>query len=196
MTEAPLIFFASIGFLCYIVLLFGEVLGWHFARPAVSPMYVAHCVFPIYTYNPATNNIREETGIILTMYGGFAVTLLWGIFCIMFVNPIGFGVAITAGMLLAFTAVTLHLISLTPQLLGQATKCVDQNLLEYSGAEACKYFELRRSMVTPRSRKWARKDEKAAEEKRMLNRYKAKRLKMRGLAGTGALQGIQSCTAN
>ena len=29
-TEAPLIFFASIGFLCYIVLLFGEVLGWHF----------------------------------------------------------------------------------------------------------------------------------------------------------------------
>ena len=58
----------------------------------------------------------------------------------MFVNPIGFGVAITAGMLLAFTAVTLHLISLTPQLLGQATKCVDQNLLEYSGAEACKYF--------------------------------------------------------
>ena len=68
-TEAPLIFFASIGFLCYIVLLFGEVLGWHFARPAVSPMYVAHCVFPIYTYNPATNNIREETGIILTLYG-------------------------------------------------------------------------------------------------------------------------------
>ena len=105
------------------------------------------------------------------MYGGFAVTLLWGIFCIMFVNPIGFGVAITAGMLLAFTAVTLHLISLTPQLLGQATKCVDQNLLELSGAEACKYFELRRSMVTPKSRKWSRIDEKEAEEKRMLNRY-------------------------
>ena len=145
-TEAPLIFFASIGFLCYIGLLFGEVLGWHFARPAVSPMYVAHCVFPIYTYNPATNNIREETGIILTMYGGFAVTLLWGIFCIMFVNPIGFGVAITAGMLLAFTAVTLHLISLTLSYLDRQQNVLIRTL-EYSGAEACKYFKLRRSMV-------------------------------------------------
>ena len=56
---------------------------------------------------------------------------------------------------------------------------------------------LRRSMVTPKSRKWARKDEKAAEEERMLNRYKAKASKDEGpRQEPGTLQGIQSCTAN
>merc|ERR1711871_742151 len=65
----------------------------------------------------------------------------------------------------------MHLISLTPQLLGKATKCVDQNLLEFSGPEACKYFEIRRSMLNPISRKWQKIDQREREEKRMLNRY-------------------------
>ena len=169
--DVPLVFFMSLGFICFLVQLFAEVIGWHFARPAVNPLFVAHCVFPMYTYHPYKNNIREETAIGLTMYKGFVVTLVWGIFCIMFVNPLGLGVAITSTMLLAFAGVTMHLVSLTPQLLGKATACVDQTLLEFSGEEAKKYFELRRSMLNPKSRKWMKIDEKEKEEKRMLNRY-------------------------
>ena len=191
-TPTELVFFMSLGFICFLTILFSEVIGWHFARPAVNPMYVAHCVFPIYTYHPGRNNIREETAIGLTMYHGFTLTLIWGIFCIMFVNPLGLGVAITSIMLLVFAAVTMHLVSLTPQLMGKATKCVDQNLLEFSGSEACKYFELRRSMLNPISRKWQKVDQREREEKRMLNRYAKQEAEETSIEEPGRSQALKA----
>jgi hypothetical protein len=166
-------FFISLGFITIITKQIAGVAGWLFARPPATsaPLFVSQYVFPIYMYDPDTNQLVEETDFGFQMYGVLGTALIWGIFCIIFVNPVGLGVGIVASVLLGVSWLTLTLISLTPQLLGDAARCVDQSMIDQSVDIAKDWFHKRRTIVVPHSEKWRELDQREKMEKAMLDRY-------------------------
>ena len=173
LSDGTFAFFISLGFVCIIIKQIAGVAGWVFARPPAksAPLYVSQYVFPMYMYDPATNQLIEQTDFGFQMYGVLGTALIWGIFCIIFVNPIGLGVAIVASVLLGVCWLTLTLVSLTPQLLGDASRCVDQQMIEQSISIAKDWFHKRRTIVVPHSAKWRELDIREKREKAMLDRY-------------------------
>ena len=176
LNDETLSFFISIGFISIIVKQAASVAGWYLARPpsTSSPLYVSKYVFPMYSYDPATEQLVEETGVGFKMYGTLATALAWGIFCIIFVNPVGLGVAITATVLLSVSVLTLFLVSLTPQTLGEAARCVDASMIKDASQIAKEWFHRRRTIVVPQSATWRERDAKEKMEKAMLDRYSDK----------------------
>ena len=166
-------FFISLGFVSIIVKQIAGVGGWLFSRPPAksAPLYVSQYVFPMYMYDPATEQLIEVTDFGFQLYGVLATALIWGIFCIIFVNPVGLGVGITASVLLGVSWMTLTLVSLTPQLLGDAARTTDQSMLDQSVKIAKEWFHKRRAIVVPQSAKWREHDRREKMEKAMLDRY-------------------------
>jgi hypothetical protein len=168
-------FFISLGFVSIIVKQVASVCGWLFSRPPATsaPLYVSQYVFPIYTYDPTTEQLVEVTEFGFQLYGVLATALIWGIFCIIFVNPVGLGVGITAAVLLGVSWLTLTMISLTPQLLGDAARTTDQAMIDQSIKISKEWFHKRRTIVVPQSAKWREHDRREKMEKAMLDRYAA-----------------------
>ena len=77
--------------------------------------------------------MENECGI--AAYSTIGVFMLWGIFCIIFINPLGMGIMITCLSLLSFVVLTMNLIALTPRNLGQASACVDNGKYKYQKRE-------------------------------------------------------------
>merc|ERR1711871_1757726 len=107
--------------------------------------------------------------------GCLVTAFLWGIFCIIFANPIGFGAAVSAGILLSIALVTMHLASLTPAMIGDAAKCVDQKMLDEAAVAAKAWFKRRRSLMVPISKKWREHDRRERLERAMMDRYAEKK---------------------
>jgi hypothetical protein len=173
LNDETLAFFISVGFVTLITKQVASVAGWYMARPPAnsSPLYVSKFVFPMYSYDPATEQLVEETDVGFRLYSALATALAWGIFCIIFVNPVGLGVAITASVLLGVSVLTLFLVSLTPQTLGEAARCVDSKMIGDASTIAKEWFHRRRTIVVPQSAKWREHDQKEKMEKAMLDRY-------------------------
>ena len=166
-------FFISLGFISIIVKQLAGIGGWLFSRPPgkSSPLYVSQYVFPIYMYDPLTEQLVEETDFGFQLYSVLATALIWGIFCIIFVNPVGLGVGITASVLLGVSWLTLTLVAMTPQLLGDAARTTDQPMIDQSIIIAKEWFHKRRTIVVPQSSKWREHDRREKMEKAMLDRY-------------------------
>jgi hypothetical protein len=175
--DVQIIFFVSVGFILLIFKLVSSAIGWSIQRPPFAPLYVSPYVFPIFMYDPNRNSISEESRIGFYMYGALGSALLWGVFAICFINPLGFGVAITSTCLIAIVALTLNLISLTPRYLGEATRCVDGHLLQFAANEAIQEFKRRRSKISLRSEKWIELDAQEERENAILNKYKIRTAK-------------------
>jgi hypothetical protein len=182
--DVQIIFFVSVGFICLIFKLVCDAIGWQIQRPLFAPIYVSPYVFPIFMYDPHKNSISEESRYGFYLYGALGCTLMWGVFAICFINPLGFGVAITCCCLIAIVSLTLDFISLTPRYLGEATKCVDEPLLQFAANEARVEFKRRRSVLNIQSEKWAELDAQEERENAILNKYKIRAAKKKEVVST------------
>ena len=54
-----------------------KFLDEYMGRQPVAPLFVSQYVFPMYSYDPQTNSIVEETDIGFTMYKCMGLTLVW-----------------------------------------------------------------------------------------------------------------------
>ena len=82
--DDTLVFFISVGFVAIILKQASGIIGWYLGRPPVSPIFVSKYVFPMYSYNPHSDQIEEETEIGFALYKCLVTAFLWGIFCIIF----------------------------------------------------------------------------------------------------------------
>ena len=169
--DVPIVFFVSVGFFCLILKQVSIVIGWWIRRPAFSPLYISSFVFPIYMYNPDNSSMTEENGVAIAAYLSIGITMLWGIFCIIFINPLGLGVLITFLSLVAFIVLTMNLIALTPRNLGEASQCVDKSTLDFASNEARREFKRRRSKITFRSAKWEAIEQEQQRAQAILDKY-------------------------
>ena len=124
--DVPIVFFISVGFFCIALGKIGKVVGWFIRRPPFSPLYISPFVFPMYMYNPDNSSMTVENEVGMAAYTTIGTFMLWGIFCIVFINPLGMGIMITCLSLLSFVVLTMNLIAVTPRNLGQASACVDE----------------------------------------------------------------------
>ncbi len=169
--DVPIVFFVSVGFFCIILKQVSIVIGWWIRRPPFSPLYVSPFVFPIFMYNPDNSSMTEENGVGVAAYSTIGIGMLWGIFCIIFINPLGLGVMITCLSLVAFIVLTMNLIALTPRNLGEASQCVDDSTLQFSSKEARREFKRLRSRITFRSAKWEAIAEEQERAQAILDKY-------------------------
>jgi hypothetical protein len=169
--DVPIVFFISVGFFCLALRNVSRVVGWFIRRPPFAPLYVSPFVFPMYMYNPDNSSMTVENGAGIAAYSTIGVFMLWGIFCIVFINPLGMGIMITCLSLLSFIVLTMNLIALTPRNLGQASACVDEGTVDFASAESRREFHRLRSSITFRSVKWTAIDEEQTRAQAILDKY-------------------------
>jgi hypothetical protein len=105
--DVPIVFFISVGFFCIALGKIGKVVGWFIRRPPFSPLYISPFVFPMYMYNPDNSSMTVENEVGMAAYTTIGTFMLWGIFCIVFINPLGMGIMITCLSLLSFVVLTM-----------------------------------------------------------------------------------------
>ena len=71
-----------------------------------------------------------------------------------------------------------------PRYLGEATKCVDEPLLQFAANEARVEFKRRRSVLNIQSEKWAELDAQEERENAILNKYKIRAAKKKEVVST------------
>ncbi|RHY26440.1 hypothetical protein DYB32_008164 [Aphanomyces invadans] len=101
-------------------------------------------VFPIFSYNAATNNVTDENSETFNVYRALLVAFFWGCIGVMFFDPLGFGIGLSSFSLLAFIGYTANLCSVTPVRMGIAAKYVNESILREASTVAKGVFDDRR----------------------------------------------------
>jgi hypothetical protein len=153
----------SVAFVFWISYLVLKAFGRELTRPPGCPLFFAPYIFPVYSYDPHDDQLHNENGQFYTIYGAMFMGLAWGVFCAMFVDPIGIGCALASFMLVLIACVTCSLCSITPVRIGQAAKLVDEGMLKDAGLQAQKAFKQRRVPLIITCGEWQARDKQERE---------------------------------
>jgi hypothetical protein len=166
-----LIWSITVSFWCIIARHGIQALALVLKRPGHAPIYVSKYVFPVYMYNPSSNDITDESSAVMHLYLCMGAILAWGVACVIFIDPLDVGVAIVSMILIAIVSTTGWLLAHTPLELGKAAKCVDAGVLRFAGAEARKTFNSRRQPLTIRCPEVDEAIKAERKAKSMMDRY-------------------------
>ncbi|GMF45269.1 unnamed protein product [Phytophthora fragariaefolia] len=142
------------------------VAGWIVAKSSADEsVFYSPYLFPVFSYNAFTNNVVDETQIVMPLYMVFLLAFLWGVAGVMFFDPLGFGVGLCSLALLAFAGITAHLCAVTPVQMGIASKYVNEMILKDASEAAQGVSNRRRQPFTLESPEFVEQErrEKKAE---------------------------------
>lgn len=78
-SDTSVFFLFTLGFLAFVSRLVAVYVGrWRLRDPG-SPVFYSAFVFPIYSYDPATNDLVDENKAGAAIYGSLGLVLCWGV---------------------------------------------------------------------------------------------------------------------
>ncbi|CAK4571432.1 unnamed protein product [Aphanomyces euteiches] len=121
-----------------------DIVAIRMTREPDVVLFYSPYVFPIFSYNAATNNVVDDKSETLHVYYALLTAFFWGCIGVLFFDPLGFGIGLSSFALLAFIGYTAHLCSVTPVRLGMASKYVNEAILREASVVAKSVFDERR----------------------------------------------------
>jgi len=168
--DVDLFYFLSIGFFFIIVKFLLNVVGHEMTRRPDSMVFFSPYIFPVYSYDPHTDNLIDENGQIRNLFVVFIALLVWGVLSAMFTFPIGVGVSVAAAVLVVMALVSATLISITPVQMGIAARFVTEPMLKEAAQGVKSLFAERRRELKISCKEWVEKDKQEAQYEAELKR--------------------------
>ncbi|KAF0687209.1 Aste57867_21065 [Aphanomyces stellatus] len=140
-----LFFCFSIAIIVLLLKFLINIVAIRMSRPPDAVLFYSPYVFPIFSYNAATNNVVDENAETFNVYKALLIAFFWGCLGVMFTDPLGFGIGLSSFALLAFIGYTANLCSVTPVRMGVASKYVNESILREASAVAKGVFDARRT---------------------------------------------------
>lgn len=149
-----------------------RALGAIWSAPPYAPLYFSQFVFPMYRYNPDSNDLSNANKLGVDVAIAVGVAFLWGAFAIMFYEPIEVGFGISTAALTFIVILVAHVLARTPLRLGDAAPFMDEALLGHAGKQARTVFTTRRKRLLITCDEFEARDKRGAELEAQLNKYK------------------------
>ena len=172
--EVPLIYFLSFGFILLIGKHLLAIASTLFRIPPGCPMYIAPFVFPMYIYDPESNDLKDCNDIGANLFIALFYGVIWGTALIIFIDPLFIGVSLLCSSLIIIAGTLAWFASIVPVELGSASRCIDEDVLQSCSKQAIALFHKRKEKLKITSKAWEEHLRREAEEARMLNAYAAK----------------------
>jgi len=136
-----------------------------------NPLYFSTFVFPIYSLDPNTNELIDQNVIGILMYEMQLTFLLWGVSCVVFVDPLDFGVGVVAFSCVGMLTFSSFLVCRTPVWMASATLCVHEKEIKAAAQDARKVFEKRRETFEIICEEYEVRDREEAKINQGLNKF-------------------------
>ncbi|RQM26809.1 hypothetical protein B5M09_000746 [Aphanomyces astaci] len=140
-----------------------NIVAIRMSREPDAVVFYSPYVFPVFSYNAATNNVTDENSETMNVYHALLTAFVWGCIGVMFFDPLGFGIGLSSFALLAFIGYTANLCSVTPVRMGIAAKYVNESILHEASAVAKGVFDDRRQPLILESAEFVDRERREKE---------------------------------
>ena len=136
-----------------------------------TPLYFSTFIFPIFSLEPDKNDLVEQNQIGIECYKIGFWLLFWSACCIVFVDPLDFGVGVFTFVFVGIITLTCYVGSRTPIWLASATMCVDEKDIKESASQSRQVLQARKRNFEIVCAEYVQKEEDEAKLQRDLNKW-------------------------
>ena len=101
-----------------------------------KPIFISPWIFPIYIYNPKKNDVESHNAPAVALIIGFLILMFWSLMASVWIEPVGFGVSLSALIELFLVIIVLYLISITPTHMKNAEPFIDKMIIKNAWLDA------------------------------------------------------------
>ena len=112
--------------------------------PDGMPLYFSTFVFPIYTFNPTSNDLVEQNTLGFCVFRALFLLFLWGACSIVMVEPLDLGMGLSCAAFLLLLGSTAFLVTRTPVWMGEAMLCLTEKEIKANAMQSRESFNDRR----------------------------------------------------
>ncbi len=144
----------------------GLILKLMLAEPE-SITYVSPFILPVYSYNPKTNDVVDESEMVKSFLFLMMTGFVWGFMFSMFYYPVSLGVTITCFFLLFFSALLAASVAHIPLTLGQLCNLTTTESIQDSAKIAVEKFQERKTPLNLEMPDWQGEADESQQVKHM-----------------------------
>lgn len=134
------LFFFSWIFICVM-----EIVTRFMVADADTKLFFSPFVFPVYSFNPRTSDIVDETPIAKKFLHALAAGGIWGACTATFLYPVNVGIGVACGFLLVIAAIVASTIIYVPMSLGLYSSLLSPEMIVEAANVAVTNFEKRKN---------------------------------------------------
>ena len=126
----------------------GKIIGRFLLFDPDSVMFFSPYILPVYSYNPTTNDIVDESEFVKVILSSLLACLIWSVNLAIFLNPVSIGVCMCCICLLTIAAFYSWAVCHVPKLLGKYSTMITVESIGEAAQVAKEMFAARQTTLT------------------------------------------------